>query len=105
MRQIMLAAIAIVLLASSAYAQCVNPKAKHCMCSQSSDPRASIGYNPVIAGGDSVRAPWTCVDMDTNEVSYHDARAYVTQDPSLGVKLQSPGGSSYSSDFRPPEQQ
>lgn len=103
MRKLLLSAVSTTFLSATVHAQCANPKALHCVCTQSADPRVALGYGPADASRQSVSAPWTCIDNDTMAVTYHDGRAYVTADPSNGVKLQSPGGSSYSSDFHPPQ--
>jgi hypothetical protein len=73
------------------------------MCTQTTDPRSAIGYDPVENGSSSVRAPWTCTDMDTMAVAFHDGRACVASDPSVGVKIKSPGGATLSADFVPPQ--
>jgi len=116
MRKLLLAAVASACLCSPAYAKdpgC-QPNAKNCVCTQTTDPRTALGYNPLSqldGGRQTISAPWVCIDRDALDdskegreaVTYHIGGANIASDPAITVKMVSPGGLTYSADFTPPQ--
>jgi len=113
MQKLLFALIGIACLCAPAHAEdpgC-QPGAKNCICTQTTDPRTALGYDPISqsdGGRQTIYAPWVCIDLDKIDdrkaaVSYHAGGANIASDPKVKVQMVSPGGLTYSADFTPPQ--